>query len=327
MILRRGTVQVVHESDVPRPRQEVEQEEKNPDDDNKNDDSDDSSNDDQGEEEEEYPPDPIRLVTCPVVLRPLEDDASYHDLVQSFGFEEFDGMKEFMMTPPTRRDLILKRHPETLRLVHERLKGVVQDIVDKRVMNLTSTPLVGTSDAIVATYATPNVRLRPGGYATFLHADAIFPKQQVPGSATTTSSSTSAAASAMINIWIPLGKEPISNFPLCFYKCHRNETIFAENKLYFCWGDNKDTNNTNTTTTTNNTNHRDPLELKFVPDLQWGTFLCFAAGQSISEETVLLHGAVNMGDESPFYDRSSESRINNNKKGQPRQSIELRYLL
>ena len=322
MILRRGTVQVVHESDVPRPRQEVEQEEKNPDDNENNNDDDDSSDDDPVEEEEDQP-DPIRLVTCPVVLRPLDEDSSYHDLVQSFGFEEFDGLWEFMMTPPTRRDLILKRHPETLRLVHERLKGVVQDIVDKkRDMNLgtTSTPLVGTSDAIVATFATPNVRLRPGGYATFLHADAIFPKQQVPGSATTTSSSTSAAASAMINIWIPLGKEPISNFPLCFYKCHRNETIFAENKLYFCWDDNKDTNNTN------NNNHRDPLELKFVPGLQWGTFLCFAAGQSISEETVLLHGAVNM-DESPFYDRSSESRINNKKKEPPRQSIELRYLL
>ena len=53
ILLRRGTDQVVHESDVPRPRQEVEQEEKNPNDGDKNDDGDDSSDDNQGEEEEE----------------------------------------------------------------------------------------------------------------------------------------------------------------------------------------------------------------------------------------------------------------------------------
>ena len=131
----------------------------------------------------------------------------------------------------------------------------------------------------------------------------------------------------MINLWIPLGKEPISNFPLCFYKCHRNETIFAENKLYFCWDGHDDDNNNNDNNIINVNNNMDHLELKYVPDMQWGTFLCFVAGQSISEERVLLHGAVNMDNDSALYDHTLSHIHHNKKKEEPRQSIELRYLL
>jgi hypothetical protein len=253
--MMRGTIQVAHESER-------------------------INRDDNNDEDQE----PMRLVTCSVTLGRIDDDLSYQDLVQCFKFQDFDGLFEFMVPL---RELILKRHPETLRVVHERLSSVAQEIVDER--NLTGN--FGRAIKVggqVAPFATPNVRLRQGGYATFLHADAVFPESK-------------AASRSMINIWIPLGIDPISNFPLCFYKCSRKETVFGENKLYYCGQE--------------NTN----LRLAHVPDLQWGSFLCFVAGQSIADETILLHGAVHVED--PRHDRSFQT------KKEPRRSVELRYLL
>jgi hypothetical protein len=270
----RGTIQVVHESETNRIAK----------------DDDDIDIDDEDTE-------PIRLESCRVTLGCLDDDPSYRQFVQTFRFQDFEGLEDFL-TPL--RERILKRHPETLRVVHQTLQGIVQEIVNHHPdtrgrlgqLSKTGTKKDGGDFVVVAPFATPNVRLRPGGYATFLHADAIFPKTR-----------NTSASSAMINVWIPLGKTPISNFPLCFYKCPRNETVFSENKLYYCGQE------------------RDNLCFTHAPGMQWGSFLCFVAGQPVSDDIVLLHGAVNL-EEPHDYDRSS--RIN---KKEPRQSIELRYLL
>lgn len=153
------------------------------------------------------------------------------------------------------RPQILKRHPATLQLVHEKFQTIVQEIVhsqklfssllqprvaamsphDKQQQNSGALPMDdcactvmpggsgGGWSTTVGTFATPNVRLKRGTYATFLHADAIYPPLQTH----------STNPKAMINIWMSLSDQPFSIFPLCFYSCPRMETIFAENKLYY----------------------------------------------------------------------------------------------
>jgi len=293
MTRRRGTIHVVHPSEAERRRLVA---------------KDDTA--EEGEEEEEGE-EPIQLILRNVILDVLESDSSYQDLVRCFHFDEFEGLDDFLSE---RRDFILRRHPKTLHQVHERMRDIAQQIIQERRLQLLGTTREDTTEeegsSTVALYATPNVRLRPGSYATFLHADGIFPPT------TKVSHKNPNASNAMINIWIPLGKEPISNFPLCFYKCHRTETIFAENKLYLCCcaDGSKETE----------TRRDDDLRLLYVPSLQWGSFLCFVAGQSISDESVLLHGAVQILEES---DQNHGSHSTRQTKASPRQSIELRYLL
>jgi hypothetical protein len=119
----------------------------------------------------------------------------------------------------TVRERLLRRHdgPTVKLLLHEHFRIIVQEIVQNCHFLQVYSGQQASPAPTVACYATPNLRLRQGSYATFLHADAVYES----GSSTR----------AMIHVWIPLSK--IVNYPLCFLDCPRDETVFAENKLYF----------------------------------------------------------------------------------------------
>jgi hypothetical protein len=58
----------------------------------------------------------------------------------------------------------------------------------------------------VAPFVTPNVRVKRGTYATFLHSDAVFEPTKA------------SSPRAMINVWMPLADAPATQFHLCFHE-------------------------------------------------------------------------------------------------------------
>ena len=271
----------------------------------------------------------------------------FQDMVQSYQFRDFEGLEDFM---EPLKERILKRHAATLQLVHQKFRDIVQEIVDSRQQftSLLRSPTTNSSWSSsswtnqVGIFATPNVRLKRGNYATFLHSDAVFEERKSSSS----SSSFSMAPKAMMNVWMSLMDGPIPNFPLCFYESSRANTTFAENKLYYCRRHAEQIGNDATPEALENE------VLYYDPDLQWGSFLCFVAGQPESDKTVLLHGAVdlNRGDDpgclpsataaaappagpSPIAQKNVRPRVGNGKikrttiREAPRKSLEMRFVV
>jgi hypothetical protein len=282
--------------------------------DDEDDDNDDNDDDDEDEEQ-------VELIPCPVILESFQSlspqrQAQWRDKVQSFHFTDFEGLHEFMLPL---KDQILKRHPPTLRLVHEQFQNILQEIIVERKVFCNSlldggggggaaaaSTTTTTTTILVAPFATPNVRLKRGTYATFLHADAVFgaaASTALAGEAAerrgTTATASANKPQAMINVWMSLTDTPICNFPLCFHECSRTNTRFAENKLYYHADDDDDTTD---------------IRMLHDPTITWGSFLCFVAGQPVSSDRVVLHGAVRLEDHDHDHDHddssSSSSRPN-----------------
>lgn len=273
-----------------------------------------------GDDEEDEEQETVDLLSCTALVDSLEHQrVEWQDLVQSYHFRDFEGLEEFMQ--PLRAK-ILQRHAPTLRLVQEKFREIVQAIVNSKqqFQSILGAENNSTGDWSneVGLFATPNVRLKRGTYATFLHSDAVFFQDS--------SKSRTTAPKAMVNIWMSLLDSSISNFPLCFYKSSRKTTTFAENKLYYCQGEEP-------------LDDSQVLEMVYDPNLQWGSFLCFAAGQPESADPVLLHGAVNFlerscPDESgpiPLGQPTGNGRHSksHHQKGRedPRKSLEMRFVV
>lgn len=219
------------------------------------------------------------------------------EMVVSRHFCDFQGLHEFMTA---KRGLVERRHASTLRGVHERFRSIVQTLVDTRQLRFPGIPRRHPDDdndddgtTTVALYATPNVRLRKGNYATFLHSDAVFERR-----------SSNTSTRAMLNVWIRLNDTPPTDYPLCFYPCPVRNTVRDETgKCYATEAAGDDY----------------PVVVRD-PAMRWGSFYCFVAGQQAatpSDENAhyLLHGAVHLV-EAPFTS-----------SGEPRKSLELRYLV
>jgi hypothetical protein len=292
---------------------------------------------------------------------------SYDRKVRIYHFDEFDNeggerLWDFMMPL---RELILRKHEPTLRKIHQRFRQVLNQIlVEKRhfppisnhntqhpstdttstctIITTSLTPLE-SPPVVVACFAQPNLRLRNGNYATFLHADAVYDDDDDYHRCHRRGGDCS--HHYMINIWIPLMDIPISitNYPLCFLQCSRDKTIFSENKLYYAVnydGDHYDNGM--------DKKEDEGLCMAWDPSLQWGKFVCFVAGEPKSNDSVLLHGAVRLEgeeDETTTHHEKKEeefviggvdSLVAKNKNDTyrrktqhrpPRMSLELRYLV
>jgi hypothetical protein len=264
-----------------------------------------------------------KIVPCQVKISGnlRERRNEFQDKVQILNFGDFDGLWEYMNVPTTRLN-IEKRKEYMLTELHEKFRGIVQTIVAETkfchsvLKNYSSDSL---AEIDVGRYATPNVRLRTGTYANFLHTDAIFVhhqnqkmNQSLAGGTTTTSSS----PLVMVNVWIPLNDEPPTN-----------QLMFCE--VPYLGG----IHTTETSVVYGDFNHLVGRTLIYDDQMCWGSFYCFVSGQRSTEETIFIHGAVDI----PTYNDASTPEHQfglqvvgtkgRSSKARVRKSIELRYLL
>ena len=250
------------------------------------------------------------LTPCPVHIRGnlRQRRDQFQDKVQSLRFEDFPGLSEYMHS---NRAAIEKCHPQTLRDLHERFRTIVRDVLmSKKLYHSALGEMI--QDAMdqgpsVGLYATPNVRLGRGTYATFLHSDAVLPGNTssvsrdadatTDSSPTTMRSSSSSTSVAMMNVWMVLNDTPPSN-QLVFYETLQEHTLAMDGKLHAKY------------------EHLQGKTLVYDRDMCWGSFYCFVSGQTQSTSSgspVLLHGAVDI----PGSGSNREQR----------KSVELRYVV
>jgi hypothetical protein len=205
-------------------------------------------------------------------------DNDFWDKCQVFDFSDFEGLDDYM-NEPWRRANIEKRHPETLKSLHVRFRGIVHEIILQHKLYhsanlignccINSTigaggenPLssTGAASSMVALYATPNVRLGRGKYATFLHSDATF------------SCNSPTAPVAMLNIWIMLNDTPQTNNHVMFYLGQKKETCHDKSRkmLYGNYDHMMITQE----------EQNDSKTLVYDDQMCWGSFYCFVAGQA-----------------------------------------------
>lgn len=219
------------------------------------------------------------------------------DKVQKFRFEDFQGLAEFMTL---HKQGIEDKDMTTLKQVHERFQIVIQTILVQ--YNLYASVLKGMHIGKVAPYATPNVRIGRGQYASFLHSDSTYAPPRNSNNSTTTSSSCS-TPQAMINIWICLNDNPPNNQLAFLLDCPRKYTTLYHGKLI---------------------GQREYIEgqiLHYDKSMCWGSFYCFIAGESNTARNVLLHGAVDI----PTTTTTTTSI--GNRQVEHRKSVEFRYLI
>eukprot|EP00977_Amphora_coffeiformis_P026381 scaffold25842_cov198-Amphora_coffeaeformis.AAC.36 len=269
--------------------------------------------------------DSLELTPCAVWVdgRLRQRREEFQDLVQVWTFQDFAGLAEFM---ELHKQGIEQRQASTLQVVHERFQTIVQTIIDKHGLyksGLSSEEEQQSSSSTtdVALYASPNVRWKRGGYATFLHSDAVY-----SSASTTTTTKSACSTRAMINIWLSLNSLPTpGNYPLCFVKCPLAHTRRVDTKLY---GQAKYMEHNNSTTATTTT-------MVFDANMCWGKFYCFVSGQTDAVQEVLLHGAVRLDaadkqkDLATVVNLKGHCRNGNRNTGstEPRKSLEMRYLV
>jgi hypothetical protein len=253
------------------------------------------------------------IIPCPITivgdLRQRREE--FQDKVQILEFVEFEGLPEFMTA---RRQGIERKQETVLKEVHERFQTIVRDVLIHRKLchsvlgenddpdSSSGTRTTNTS-LQVGLYATPNVRLGRGKYASFLHSDSTFlPIAKRIGGPENNNSFNSNTPRVMVNVWIILNDRPPSN-QLMFYQSLLQHTCQSGTKLHGQY------------------DHIQGETLVYDQDMCWGSFYCFVSGEAKPDnETgrVLLHGAVDI----PGGGGGSKTKGTNHRK-----SIELRYLV
>jgi hypothetical protein len=254
------------------------------------------------------------IIPCPITivgdLRQRRQE--FQDKVQLLEFVEFEGLPEFMAS---RRQGIERKQEAVLKEVHECFQEIVRDVLIHRKlyhsvlgeMKDDTDSSTSSTSLQVGLYATPNVRLGRGKYASFLHSDSTFlpiaKKVGGPDDNNNNSCNTNTPR-LMVNVWIILNDRPPNN-QLMFYQSLLQHTRQSGSKLHGQY------------------DHIQGETLVYDQYMCWGSFYCFVSGEAKPEnETgrVLLHGAV---------DIPGGGGCNNNKtKGaNHRKSIELRYLV
>ena len=273
--------------------------------------------------------DNLEVVPCPIWVdgRLTQRRQEFQDTVQVWTFQDFEGLSEFM---DLHKRGIEQRQASTLQVVHERFQSIVQTIVDSHGLYES---VLGQRDfqesalpTEVALYASPNVRFKRGGYATFLHSDAVY-------SSGSGSAASCCSTRAMINVWLSLNQDPFGNYPLCFVKCPVKYTRPVDTKLY---GRGKYFRRPVDDNTDNDTHVDKVVTMVYDANMCWGRFYCFVSGQTDTVQHVLLHGAVRLGTMEHENDSVLQdvNRKNHHQKGNsgnnredPRKSLEMRYLV
>lgn len=184
-----------------------------------------------------------------------ESNAEYQQLVQSYGFGEFQALQPFMESC---REEIEYGSVDVLREVQQRFLPIVEEVLAKK----------GLFDSIrgkhgvleVQPYTEPTVRGEGSTFAGYLHNDAWY--------------ESNSNIVGMVNIWFILNDSPPRNH-LVFHSASK-VTVSQTHILHGVY------------------DNICGKTVVYDQKMSWGRFYCFVSGQATAADTVLLHGAMDV---------------------------------